>query len=44
MVDQSLAGPAGAGRMLHLYRELAPLGLTSKTPRRAWAEGFRMDE
>jgi hypothetical protein len=44
VTDQSFAGPTGGGRTLHIYREMSPLGLTSKTPRRAWAEGFRMDE
>lgn len=40
--DRSVTGPASPGT-LHLYRDLGPVGLTTKTPRRTWAEGFRMD-
>jgi hypothetical protein len=42
--DRSLTAPTGGGMALHIYREPAPLGLTSKTPRRAWVEGFKLDD
>jgi len=40
--DRSVAAPAAPGT-LRLFREFGPVGLSTKTPRRAWAEGFRMD-
>jgi len=40
--DRSVIAPAAPGA-LRLYRELGPVGLSTKTPRRTWAEGFRMD-
>jgi hypothetical protein len=42
--DRSLSAPSDSGRILHIYREAVPLGLTSKTPRRAWVEGFKQDD
>ena len=40
--DRSITGPVAPGA-LRLFRDLGPVGLTTKSPRRTWAEGFRMD-
>jgi len=40
--DRSLHAPSAPGG-LTLERDLGPVGLTTKTPRRAWSEGFRLD-
>ncbi|MFN0125936.1 MAG: hypothetical protein ACKV19_04525 [Verrucomicrobiales bacterium] len=38
--DRSVTAPASPGA-LRLFRDLGPVGLTTKSPRRTWAEGFR---
>jgi hypothetical protein len=40
--DRSVTAPASPG-VLRIFRDLGPVGLTTKTPRRTWTEGFRMD-
>jgi len=42
ITDRSIAGPADPGS-LRLFRDVGPVGLTTKAPRRTWAEGFRTD-
>ncbi|MGI8602801.1 MAG: hypothetical protein ACR2OZ_07345 [Verrucomicrobiales bacterium] len=43
VTNRELAAPSG-GQLLHIYREQVPLGLMTKTPRRAWTEGFKLDD
>jgi hypothetical protein len=42
ITDRSLTAPAAPGA-LRLFRDVGPVGLTTKAPRRTWTEGFRMD-
>lgn len=42
ITDDSLAGPPSPGR-LKLLRDVNPMGLITKAPRRSWIEGFRRD-
>ncbi len=40
--DANITAPPSPGA-LNLFRENVPLGLNSKSPRRAWAEGYKAD-
>lgn len=40
--DRSVTAPTAPG-VLRIFRDLGPVGLTTKSPRRTWTEGFRMD-
>jgi hypothetical protein len=40
--DRGFTAPGSPGA-LNLYRETSPIGLSTKTGRRSWAEGFRAD-
>ena len=40
--DRSILAPAAPGA-LKIFRDNGPVGLTTRTPRRTWAEGFRTD-